>query len=429
MEKKVLIITYYWPPSGGSGVQRWLKFVKYLPQFGWVPFVFTPENPSFAIRDESLLKDVPPEAEVMRFPIWEPYDIFLKLSGSNKKSLKPTELVSIQRKSLFQTLFTWIRGNLLIPDPRVFWVRPSAGFLDSFIRENKIKTIITTGPPHSLHLIGYRLKKKNPSIRWVADFRDPWTQWGFLDTIKVGAIARILHRRLESKVLSSADSVVTITPFYVRQFKSLAQRPIAFLPNGFDEDDFKNLVPTRTDRFLVRHVGIINEKCDPKPFILALGELMNEQKAFADQVRLEFIGEVHPSFESFITSDPMINAVSTFSGNIPHKELLSKYGESSILLLVLYGYKDAEGYMPGKLFEYLAAGIPVLGVGPAKGDASDLLLETKGGEMFEPSDIPGIKKFLVNQFNEWKTGGQVQKHPAISKYSRKELTRRLSELL
>src|SRR5258706_9576879 len=153
--KNVLIITYYWPPSGGSGVQRWLKFVKYLPQFGWTPYVFTPENPSFAIQDKSLISDVPNEAEVIRFPIWEPYETFFKLSaffGSKKKSAKPTELVSGKRKSYFQKLSTWIRGNFFIPDPRVFWVRPSVRFLHHFLMENKITTIITTGPPHSIHL-------------------------------------------------------------------------------------------------------------------------------------------------------------------------------------------------------------------------------------------------------------------------------------
>ncbi len=430
MEKKVLIITYYWPPSGGSGVQRWLKFVKYLPQFGWEPIVFTPENPSFSIRDESLLKDIPAEAEVIRFPIWEPYDIFLKLSGFNKGSLKPTELVSKNKRSIFLSLATWVRGNIFVPDPRVFWVKPSVNFLHDFIRENKIKTIITTGPPHSLHLIGYKLKKKNSSLRWLADFRDPWSQWGFLDSIKVGSLARMLHRRLESKVLSSATKIITITPFYVRQFKSLAQRHVDFLPNGFDEDDFKNIVHTRNDKFLIRHVGIINEKCDPRPFMTALREVMIANAEFAEHVNIEFIGEVHPDFKSFVMLDERLSSITSFRGNIPHKELLSKYGESSLLLLVLHGYKDAEGYMPGKLFEYMATGIPVLGVGPSNGDASDLLRETKAGEMFEATNLSGIKNFLLENFDRWRDHKNILLvNPAVNNYSRKELTRRLTELL
>ena len=217
----MLIIAYYWPPSGGSGVQRWLKFVKYLPGFGWTPYVFTPENPSFAVRDESLLKDVPSEAEVIKFPIWEPYGAVSRVSSAvgERKSPGQTTMVPGKQKSFFQRLTTWIRGNLIIPDPRVFWVRPSVKFLSDFLRDNQIRTIITTGPPHSIHLIGYRLKKNHPSLKWIVDFRDPWSEWGLLDSLSVGKIARSIHARMEANVLKRANTIVTITPFYVRRFE------------------------------------------------------------------------------------------------------------------------------------------------------------------------------------------------------------------
>ncbi|HPH47595.1 MAG TPA: glycosyl transferase, partial [Chryseolinea sp.] len=290
MEKKVLIIAYYWPPSAGSGVQRWLKFVKYLPSFGWTPYVFTPENPSFAIQDQSLLNDIPKEAEVIRFPIWEPYDAFFKLSSlfGSKKSAKPTDLVSGKNKSLFQNISTWIRGNFFIPDPRVFWVKPSVKFLHDFIRDNEIKTIITTGPPHSIHLIGLKLKQKNPSLKWLADFRDPWSEWGLLDSLNVGSIARKFHRKLELKVLQQANRVITITPFYMRQFEKLSDRKVTLLTNGYDEDDFKHLVIKRPNKFVIRHAGIINEKCDPKPFLTALEQTMKQNSDFQTSVQLDF---------------------------------------------------------------------------------------------------------------------------------------------
>jgi glycosyltransferase involved in cell wall biosynthesis len=231
-------------------------------------------------------------------------------------------------------------------------------------------------------------------------------------------------------VLSTADKIITITPFYVMQFKSIAQRPVSLLPNGFDEDDFKNITYKKSDKFLIRHVGIINEKCDPRPFIIAFREVMNEQIDFANNVSLEFIGEVYPSFMSFIENDEVVSRRTILTGNIPHKDLLLKYGESSLLLLVLNGYKDAEGYMPGKLFEYIATGIPVLGVGPPDGDAASLLKETKGGKMLEASNIEGIKSHLVHEFNEWKNARQITKiNPEVLKYSRKEITRSLTELL
>ena len=431
MNKKVLIIAYYWPPSGGSGVQRWLKFVKYLPSCGWEPFVFTPENPSFAIQDPSLAVDVPPEAEVIRFPIWEPYDIFFRLSRlfGARKSAVPTELVSGQTTSVSQRLATWIRANLIIPDPRIYWVRPSVKFLSDFLRANDIKTIVTTGPPHSLHLIGYKLKKADPSIRWLADFRDPWSEWGLLDSLRVGQLARRRHHTLERRVLRTADVVTTITPFYVRRFTALAGRSVSLLTNGYDEDDFKDLAVRRAGQFTIRHVGIVNERCDPRPLMQAIDQLMRTNDDFARNVRIDFVGTVHPSFQRFVKEMPAIEACTSFTPNVPHKTLIELYGQSSLLVLVLTGYKDAEGYMPGKLFEYLATGLPVFGTGPENGDAAELLRKTNVGRMFDASRQEDIQGFLLERFKEWKDGAEPDRDQVPPGFSRKDLTVVLATLL
>jgi glycosyltransferase involved in cell wall biosynthesis len=431
-DKKVLIIAYYWPPSGGSGVQRWLKFVKYLPQFGVTPYVFTPQNPAFAVKDESLSKNVPAEAKVIHFPIWEPYEAFFKLStffGGQKKSTKPNDLVSGKDKSLFHKISTWIRGNFFVPDPRIFWVRPSAKFLTDFIREHEIQTIVTTGPPHSMHLIGYRLKRTNPSLRWLADFRDPWSEWGFLDSLMVGAMAKKYHRRLESKVLTSADNIITVTPFFQRRFEFLSNKKVTLLTNGFDEDDFRNIVYKKGNKFLIRHVGIVNEKCDPRPFLTAVDRLMCAHDGFAANVAIEFIGEVHPRIMTFVYESKTLSPIITFRGNIPHKELIATYGESSLLLLILTGYKNAEGYLPGKVFEYLATGLPVMGVGPIPGDAASLLQETQAGIMCSSDDGDGIQKALLHAFDAWKNSPvPIVKNNNSFKYSRRGITQELVKL-
>ena len=429
MSKKVLVIAYYCPPSGVSGVQRWLKFVKYLPQFGWEPYVFTPENPSFAIRDESLLKDVPMEAEIIRFPIWEPYESFTKLSGAmGQASSRPTDFVSTKRRSLFQKISTFVRANFFIPDPRVFWVRPSVKFLDDFLKENGIGTIITTGPPHSIHLIGYKLKKKNPGLRWLADFRDPWSEWGLLDSLNVSGPVRSLHRRMEAKVLAHADKIITITPFYVRRFEALAQRKVVLLTNGFDEEDFKTLKIQLTEKFIIRHVGIVNEKCDPRPFMIAMQNLMRSNPNFTSKLQIDFVGEVHSNFREFVSASSELSAVTTFTPSVPHDELISMYGRSSLLLLILTGYKHAEGYMPGKLFEYLATGLPVVGTGPADGDAARLLTSSGAGEMIDGRDEEKLKQKVLEYFSQWETGTLRIQANGVQMYSRRNITKKLTEL-
>jgi glycosyltransferase involved in cell wall biosynthesis len=429
-DKKVLIIAYYWPPSGGSGVQRWLKFVKYLPQFGWKPYVFTPENPSAPIIDESLLKDVPAEAVVVKLPIWEPYEIFGKLSKifSGKKNIAQADFVNAKQSSLFSKLSIWMRGNLLIPDPRKFWVKPAVKFLENYLKQNQIKTIITTGPPHSMHLIGLKLKERNPSLRWIVDMRDPWSEWGFLDSIHAGDRAKAKHRKLEHQVLTTADEVLTITPFYVRQFERLSKRKVNLVTNGFDEDDFKDFKVLRTDKFYVRHIGLVNEKCDPRPFMMAVKMLCAENTDVRQNIEVEFVGQVNPAFKEFVASDQLLTTITKFSGNIPHAQLMDVYASSAVLLLILTGYKDAAGYMPGKLFEYLATGLPILGTGPVQGDAANLLKETKAGEMIDSADLDQMKTVLNKYYRSWKNNEFLERN-SHALYSRKETTKLLIKLL
>lgn len=425
-EKTVLIITYYWPPSGGSGVQRWLKFVKYLPGFGYKPYVFTPKNPSFDLRDESLLKDIPPEAEIIHFPIWEPYSIFNKLAGAKKGEGNANS--APQPTTLFKKISIWIRGNIFIPDPRLFWVKPSVKFLDKFLQDNAITNIVTTGPPHSVHLIGLGLKERNPSLNWIADFRDPWSEWGFLDTIKVGSRALSIHKSLESKVLQQADKVTTITPFYVKHFERLGNRKVNLLTNGYDEDDFKQLKFERQNKFVIRHVGIVNDKCNPVPFMETVASLCETNPMFRESLRIDFVGQVNDTFKSYAEAHPVLTSITTFSAQVPHKEIVKLYGQSAALLLVLTGYKDAEGYMPGKLFEYMATGLPIIGVGPENGDADKLLKNSESGEMINSDNSDKIRQTLLGYFESWKDGSSSSTI-SYTNYSRRVITKKLTELL
>lgn len=427
-EQKILIITYYWPPSGGSGVQRWLKFVKYLPQAGWQPFVFTPENPSLVQKDESLLTDVPADAEVIHFPIWEPYKLASFATGSAaKENPAATQVLAGTRQSWMKRLSIWIRGNLFIPDPKIFWVRPSVAFLKDFLVSNNIRTIVTTGPPHSVHLIGLRLKKAIPSLNWIADFRDPWSEWPFLDSFHMTSLVKRIHRHLEQRVLQRANHITTVSPYYQRRFQELAGRRVTLLTNGFDEDDFAGIQYKRPDQFTIRHVGIVYEMANPVPFITALNQLCEEDSAMREQLRVEYVGEVNPAFQERVRGLDRYGVVS-FHKQVPHRDLLPLYGSSSMLLLNIEGYQRAEGLLPGKLFEYLATGLPVLGIGPAHGDAAVILQEAAAGAMFEADQVNAIATFVRDHVVRWRTGTPLSSAEGVKRFSRSRLTAQLTEL-
>lgn len=429
MNKKVLVITYYWPPSGGSGVQRWLKFVKYLVRAGWEPYVFTPENPSFTMEDKSLQSDVPESVEVIRFPIWEPYQIFSKASSLlGKKNLQQTDFISTGKKSIFQSVSSWIRGNFFIPDARVFWIKPSVNYLSDFIQRNNIDKIITTGPPHSVHLIGLRLKRKNPSLHWIADFRDPWSEWDLLDTLSLTSLARERHQTLERQVLTHADRVITIAPYHVDRLQELSGRKVDLITNGFDAEDFVGIENIKTSKFTIRHIGVVDELRDPRPVMEVIKALFISNPDLIEEITIEFIGKVNSAFKDYVNSDSNLLRVVKFLDQIPHAQVLAGYGSTDLQLLVLAHTAIAPGNLPGKFFEYLASGKPILGIGPVNGDAAEILNQTKAGVIVERTDVPEIKTALLSYYQDWKNGIS-NKSSGIEMYAREQLTKKLIELL
>jgi glycosyltransferase involved in cell wall biosynthesis len=429
MNKKVLIVTYYWPPSGGSGVQRWLKFVKYLNQAGWDTIVCTPENPSFSMMDPSLVNDVPSTAEVVKLPIWEPYDTFYKVAGFfGKKKPGAMDLISTGKKSAFQRMSSWVRGNMLIPDPRVFWVKPASKYLKELIRTRDIDKIITTGPPHSIHLIGLKIKRRFPAVKWIVDMRDPWSEWDLLDTLMLSQSARNKHRRLERRVLQEADRVVTIAPYHVMRFEKLGGRKVDLITNGFDTDDFQKVQRVKTPRFTIRHTGVVDELRDPRPFMTALKKFVGSQPSIKETIIIEFIGNVNSSFMTYVLEDPVLSSITKFTSTVPHKELLQLYGHTDLLLLVLAHTALAPGNLPGKLFEYLASGIPIVGIGPVDGDAADVIGKSRAGAIFERDHEAAMIDMLRKYYDLWKEG-RMDSQTDATPFTRKKLTDKLIGIL
>ena len=435
--KKVLIITYYWPPAGGPGVQRWLKFAKYLPEFGWKPIIYTPKNPSYPLIDESLLKEVPKDTEIVKTKIWEPYRIAEKLSGSNKK-YKGGQFDVRKNQNWKARLSIWIRGNFFIPDARVFWVKPSVKFLEKYLKENHIETIVTTGPPHSMHLIGLGLKKKNPQLKWIADFRDPWTEISYYKHLKLSKNSDKKHHELEEKVFENADVTLATSYTDAENFRKKGANSIT-LTNGFDNSDYSRLnknistddlnkLTSVNDRFTLCYAGVLEQLRNPENLWTSLSKLIQENPDFAENFVLKFVGRIDDRILVQLENSVLKNAVQNL-GYVPHDKALEEMFNSEMLLLTNFPNESSKGIIPGKLFEYLATGKKIISFGPKDSDVSKIISETKAGKHFTYSEKEEIKNYILDIFELWKNGQLKANSGNIQQFSRENLSKKLSELL
>lgn len=426
-QKKILIITYYWPPAGGPGVQRWLKFAKYLPDFGWKPIIYTPENPSYPLMDETLMKDVPENIEMVRTRIWEPYQLAEKLNKSNKK-FKAGQFDVGKNQSWKSRLSIWVRGNFFIPDARVFWVKPSIKFLEKYLKENKIDTIVTSGPPHSLHLIGLGLKNKIPDLKWIADFRDPWTEISYYKHLKLTKSSDKKHRQLESAVFKNADITLATSYTDAENFKKAGANAVC-ITNGFDESDSDKRVKGQMGQaFTLSYIGVLEQLRNPENLWKALDELVKENVEFATDFKLKFVGRIDDKILQSIENSSLKNHILNL-GYLAHGKAVEEMQNSDLLLITNFPNESSKGIIPGKIFEYLASGKQILSFGPDKADVAKILDETQAGKHFSYQDTEIVKKFILEKFILWKNGNLLENTQHIEQFSRKNLTRQLTDIL
>ncbi|UHO39375.1 glycosyltransferase family 4 protein [Chryseobacterium capnotolerans] len=427
-QKKILIITYYWPPAGGPGVQRWLKFAKYLPDFGWKPIIYTPENPSYPLIDETLMKDVPENIEIVRTKIWEPYQLAEKLNKSNKK-FKAGQFDVGKNQSWKSKLSIWVRGNFFIPDARVFWVKPSIQFLEKYLKENNIDTIVTSGPPHSLHLIGLGLKEKLPNLKWIADFRDPWTEISYYKHLKLTKSSDKKHRQLESAVFKNADITLATSYTDAENFKKAGANAIC-ITNGFDESDSSERREQKENikTFVLSYIGVLEQLRNPENLWKALDELVKENTEFAKHFSLKFVGRIDDKILHSIENSSLKNHILNL-GYLSHGEAVKEMQTSEILLITNFPNESSRGIIPGKIFEYLASGKQILSFGPDQADVARILEETYSGKHFSYNDSETVKRFILEKFELWKDGNLSENTQKIEQFSRKNLTQQLAEIL
>jgi glycosyltransferase involved in cell wall biosynthesis len=414
--KKVLIVTYYWPPSGGAGVQRWLKFAKYLPEYGWQPVILTvdPEYASYPQRDESLLSEIDPACLVYTTKSFELYNLYKFISG--KKEVPYGGFANESKEGMLQKASKFLRGNFLLPDPRKGWNKHALKKAAELIRELDIDTVVTTSPPHSTQLIGLKLKKKF-NIRWIADLRDPWTDIYYYNQFKHTALARKIDRDYERKVVENADLLITVSEDVKRIFAEKSDLPISaktvVIPNGYDEDDFRiTNLPTESKKILT-YTGTISEAYEVNGFLKALLGLDEKLKS---QLLIRFVGKVPPSVEEkFRATGLELELV----GYVDHAKSIEYLLRSDLLLLIIPKVKNNRGILTGKFFEYLASGKPILAIGPTDGDLAKLIQETESGMLFDYLDSVSIQKYLKDGI----TGNlsRSSNGQALA-YSRKSLT-------
>ncbi|GAA4272245.1 glycosyltransferase family 4 protein [Aquimarina gracilis] len=422
---KVLIITYYWPPAGGPGVQRWLKFVKYFRDFDIEPIVYVPENPTYAIEDKSLHSEIPEGLTVLKKPIFEPYKFAQFFSKKDTKTISKGIITNTGKQSFIQKLLLYVRGNFFIPDARKYWVNPSVKYLKKYLSENKIDTIITTGPPHSIHLIGKELKNRL-NVNWIADFRDPWTTIGYHDKLKLTKRSSSRHKTLEKEVLTNADHI-TVTSFTTKkEFEQITHQPISVITNGYD---FEKIEKTKVDeQFTVSHIGSLLSGRNPINLWKALYELTKERSDFAAMFQLQLVGAVSEDVLASIKEAGLSNFLK-LQGYVSHKEAIKIQRSSQVLLLIEIDSEETKCIIPGKLFEYIVSKRPVLAIGPKDADISKLIAETNSGHFFEYHEGRDIKSQILQYFKFFEEGKLVSNVSNIEKYSRRELTKSMSEVI
>ena len=444
--KKVLIITYYWPPTGGSGVQRWVKFSKYLPQFGWQPVIYTPENPEMTSIDKTLEEDVPNEAVVIKRHITEFYSLYRKLTGGKSATGQEVNPINNQKKTFKQKLMLFLRGNLFIPDPRVTWVRPSVRFLKKYLKEHPVDAIVSTGPPQSMHLIARQLSKAT-NIPWVADFRDPWTKMFYFKHLCLCKWAEKKHHRLEQEVLDDATVVVAVSPLVQEEFQTMTDTPVELITNGFDADDFDQVVEP-DGYFNITHTGLFASDGNPEVLWLALAEKCQSDPDFYKLLRIRLVGktdkEIIDSINAAGLGKHLINL-----GYQYHNIAVREQKNASLLILPLRKEPEYRATLPGKLFEYLASRNPILGIGQTDGAMARIVNQTGAGVVFRWEDKASVTAYLDlcwKRFNAADDDEDIQvehsgetelkeiladndKSDAIRQFSRKALTARMADLL
>ena len=430
--KKVLIVTYFWPPAGGPGVQRVLKFVKYLPDAGWQPLVLTVGNGEYPALDYSLLENIPANCKVFKTNAWEPFSLYRKFVGMNSKEAIPTAVLAHSKDSLKHKISNWIRLNLFIPDAKVGWKFNAVKEGLKIIDHEKPSVIFSSSPPPTVHLIAKDLAQKT-NLKWVADFRDPWTDIHYYENQPRLKVASNLDIKYELEVLNKANKITSISRLDIEEDfgKKIDVEKCINLPNGFDEEDFVGIDPKKTNKniFTMVHLGAVNNERNPVGLFKAIQKMKESGFIDSSLFQLQFVGNVAESIRRSI-NEYQINDLVRFIDYLPHRQSLKYAEEASVLILLVTNSIKNRRILPGKTFEYLRAQKYILCLGPKDGEVARIIKELRAGNVTDYEDSDEIENLIKQQFNAWHKdlADYIVNQESIQQYSRQNLTGTLAKI-
>jgi glycosyltransferase involved in cell wall biosynthesis len=431
--KRVLYLAYYWPPCGGIGPVRNLKFTKYFREFGWEPVIYAPLNAGYPIYDESTLRDLPPNVEILRTPIREPYALFNLAKGKKKDAaVKDVFLVEEQKSGLMHSLALWVRGNLFIPDARALWIKPSIQFLREYLKKYPVDAMISYGPPHSMHRIALALHKEF-GIPWVSDWQDPWTQIDYYEKFPMLPVAKRIHERMELEVLHTANEVVMVSKSWCVDLEHLSGRKVHYIPFGYDADDFKTVTHQHTDKFIISHFGSFGTDRNPEALWSALHELCLTHPHFAQDLQIHLAGHVDSTvFKAMEMAG--LTAYLKYDAFISKDSLFQQMVNSAVQLVLINKPEEGlrynnKGRIPAKVFECLGAQKPILVIGPPDGDVAQIVRETNQGINAGYDEQDAMRNYILDLYTKWKAHTPHTTNESIEAYSFKNLCAQMSHLL
>ena len=404
-KKSIGILAYYWPPAGGSGVQRWLRFSNQLCNLGWDVHVFTFSNPKYPIVDKHNLEIVNPKIKINKIKGFEFPRFLTKISSqesvyyhvlSNKNSSLTTPFLRYNRLSQGRYFYHMLRELFLFPDARKFLINPTYKFLKKYYKENNLNTLITTGPPHSMHLAGMKLKQ-DIGVNWIADFRDPWSNFFQNKLLNQLESTMKKHVKAENEVLKNCNAAFTTSQSLRSKF--LNKNPnVFYIPSGFEE----KIEQTDHDKFRILYTGSMKDIQNPQNLWLALHELIESDENFKKDVEIVLVGNI----DRWIINSVEFKKIRDrkILSYMPKKELNLEISKASLLVVCSVNYADSNDIVPGKFFHYLAANKNILGISNMGSDLEKIINETKSGMSFDYNNYEDLKNYIYKCYQNFLKG-------------------------